>query len=72
MRDRQGSRVQKQGHLQTLLHHANMTSPRPLPTARGNTRRVLLWSMIGLVVIAGIVLYFRYGGQPVPLIGQVR
>jgi len=49
-----------------------MTSPRPLPPDRGNTRRVMLWSIIALVVIAGVVLYFRFGGQPVPLIGQVR
>jgi hypothetical protein len=32
----------------------------------------MLWSIIALVVIAGVVLYFRFGGQPVPLIGQVR
>ena len=49
-----------------------MTSPRPLPSARGNARRVLLWSLIGLVVVAGLVLYFRFGGIPVPLIGQER
>ena len=49
-----------------------MTSPRPLHSDRGNTRRVLLWSIIALVVIAGIVLYFRFGAQPVPLIEQVR
>ena len=49
-----------------------MTSPRPLRTDRGNSRRVLLWSVIALVVIAGIMLYFRYGAQPVPLIEQVR
>lgn len=49
-----------------------MTSPRPLRTDRGNTRRVLLWSIIALVVLTGIVLYFRFGSQPVPLIDQVR
>ena len=49
-----------------------MTSPRPLRTDRGNTRRVLLWSIVALVVIAGVVLYFRFGAQPVPLIDQVR
>ncbi len=49
-----------------------MTSPRPLRTDRGNTRRVLLWSIIALIVIAGVALYFRFGSQPVPLIGQVR
>ena len=49
-----------------------MTSPRPLPSDRGNTRRVLLWSIIFLVVLAGIVLYFRFGAQPIPLIDQVR
>lgn len=72
MRDRQGSRVQKQGHLQTLQKHAHMTSPRPLRTDGSTTRRAMVWSIVALVVIAGIVLYFRYGSDTVPLIGQVR
>ena len=49
-----------------------MTSPRPLRTDRGTTRRTMVWTFVALVVIAGIVLYFRFGNQPVPLIGQVR
>ena len=49
-----------------------MTSPRPLRTDRGNTRRAIFWSIIALVVIAGLVLYFRFGDQPVPLLEQVR
>ena len=49
-----------------------MTSPRPLRSAHGNTRRVLLWSIIAIVVLAGIMLYFRFGSQPVPLVDQVR
>ena len=49
-----------------------MTSPRPLRSERSNTRRVMLWFIIALIVIAGIVLYFRFGAQPVPLIDQVR
>ncbi len=49
-----------------------MTSPRPLRTDRGTTRRTMLWALVALVAIAGIVLYFRFGTLPVPLIGQVR
>lgn len=64
--------VQKEGHPPTPPTHAFMTSPRPLRSDRGNTRRVLLWSIIALVVLTGIMLYFRYGTQPVPLIDQVR
>ena len=72
MHDRHRSRVQNAGHPPTLPKHAFMTSPRPLRSDRGNTRRVLLWSIIALVVLTGIVLYFRFGSQPVPLIDQVR
>jgi len=32
----------------------------------------MLWSIIALIVIVGLVLYFRYGSQPVPLIHQAR
>ena len=72
MHDRQCTRVQKEGHPPTLPTHAFMTSPRPLRSDRGTTRRVLLWSIIAIVVLAGIMLYFRFGSQPVPLIDQVR
>jgi len=35
-------------------------------------RRLMLWFIVFAIVIAGVVLYFRYGSQPVPLIDQVR
>ena len=49
-----------------------MTSPPPPRSDRGQTRRLIIWLIIFAVVVAGVVLYFRYGTQPVPLIEQVR
>lgn len=49
-----------------------MTSPPPSRSDRSNVRRLLLWGIIAVIVIAGVVLYFHFGGQPVPLIQQVR
>ena len=49
-----------------------MTSPPPPRTDRGQTRRLLIWLIIFAVVVAGVVRYFRYGTQPVPLIELVR
>ena len=49
-----------------------MTSPPPPRSDRGTTRRLFLWSIIAAIVITGVVLYFRFGAQPVPIIEQVR
>ena len=49
-----------------------MTSPPPSRSDRNNLRRLLFWGIIALIVVAGVVLYFRFGSQPVPLIEQVR
>jgi hypothetical protein len=49
-----------------------MTSPPPPRNDRGQMRRLILWFIVFAIVIAGVVLYFRYGSQPVPLIDQVR
>ena len=49
-----------------------MTSPPPPRSDRGQMRRLMLWFIVFAIVIAGVVLYFRYGSQPVPLIDQVR
>jgi hypothetical protein len=35
-------------------------------------RRLILWFIVFAIVVAGVVLFFRYGSQPVPLIEQVR
>jgi hypothetical protein len=32
-------------------------------------RRILLWSIIGLAIVAGLVLYFRYERTLTPLVG---
>ena len=48
-----------------------MTSPPPSRSDRGQTRRLIIWLIIFAVVLAGVVLYFRYGRLPVPLIDQV-
>jgi hypothetical protein len=34
-----------------------------------SARRVFLWSIVGAAVIAGIVLYFRYARQIIPVLG---
>ncbi len=31
-------------------------------------RRVLFWSLVGAVIVAGIILYFRYGRSLTPLV----
>jgi hypothetical protein len=49
-----------------------MTSPPPPRAQRGQLRRLFLWLIVFAIVVAGVVLYFRYGSQPVPLIEQVR
>ncbi len=49
-----------------------MTSPPPPRTDRGSVRRLMLWSIIGLIVIVGVVLYFRFANQVPPLLDQVR
>lgn len=49
-----------------------MTSPPPPRSDRGPMRRLLLWFIVFAVVLAGVILYFRFGSQPVPLIEQVR
>ena len=49
-----------------------MTSPPPPRSDRGQMRRSILWLIIFAIVVAGVVFYFRYGTQPVPLIEQVR
>ena len=32
-------------------------------------RRTLLWSLVGIAIVAGLVLYFRYGRTLTPLVG---
>ena len=32
-------------------------------------RRALVWSLLLVVIAAGVVLYFRYAGQLQPLLG---
>jgi hypothetical protein len=34
-----------------------------------SVRRLFLWSIVGAAVIAGIVLYFRYARQVIPVLG---
>ena len=64
--------VQKQGHLQTRGSVHSLTSPPPPRTDRGQTRRLVLWFIVFAIVLAGVVLFFRFGTQPGPLIEQVR
>ncbi len=46
-----------------------MTSPQPRPPEeRVPIRRAVLWSIIAIVLAAGVVLYFLYGRAIVPLI----
>jgi hypothetical protein len=45
----------------------------PQPSANADAvplRRVLLWALIGVVLVVGLVLYFRYERQIQPLLGQ--
>jgi hypothetical protein len=46
-------------------------SPSPR-AARSSVRRLIIWFVIAVIIVAGVVLYFRYAGQVVPLIGQDR
>ena len=46
-----------------------MTSPPPRPPEeRVPIRRAVLWSIVAIVLAAGVVLYFLYGGAIAPLI----
>ena len=49
-----------------------MTSPPPTRSDRGQPRRLILWLIMFAIVVVGVVFFFVYGGQPVPLIEQVR
>jgi hypothetical protein len=33
-------------------------------------RRVLLWTLVGVALVVGLLLYFRYERQIAPLLGQ--
>lgn len=45
------------------------TSPGPGAGAVVPLRRIVLWSVVGLAVVTGLVLYFRYVGRLAPLLG---
>ena len=49
-----------------------MTSPPPPRSDRGSVRQLMMWAFIGLIVIVGIVFYFRFANQVVPLIDQPK
>lgn len=49
-----------------------MIASPPPRAERSSARRLIIWSLIAAVVVAGIALYFRYAGQVVPIIGQDR
>jgi hypothetical protein len=34
--------------------------------------RVLPWALLAVLLIAGIVLYFRHGAEVTPIVGAVR
>lgn len=40
-----------------------------VPADALGARRILLWGIVGVAVIAGVVLYFRYERLLQPLIG---
>jgi hypothetical protein len=49
-----------------------MTASPPPRAERGSARRLIVWFIIGVIVVAGVALYFQYAGQVVPTMGQDR
>ncbi len=48
---------------------SRMTVPTPETEATGAAGRAALWVVLGLLVIAGLVLYLRYANAVTPLLG---
>ena len=57
---------QEEGHLELTLPH---TMP---PQDRVPIGRVIPWVVLVILLVAGLVLYFRYGGQVTPLLDATR
>jgi hypothetical protein len=53
-----------------------MTNPSPDPTSSGGgsapSGRVALWVFLALCLVAGVILYFRFGTDVAPLRGAGR
>jgi hypothetical protein len=47
-----------------------MLSQQPSDVDAIPLRRVLLWALVGVAIVVGVVLYFRYERLIVPLLGQ--
>jgi len=57
---------QEEGHLELTSSH---TMP---PQERVPIGRVIPWVVLVVLLIAGLVLYFRYGAQVTPLLDGTR
>lgn len=46
-----------------------MTSPTPQRPNGVPTGRILTWTIVALLVLIGVYLYFRYGRDVAPVLG---
>jgi hypothetical protein len=46
-----------------------MTSPSPSEPPRVPLMRIVGWSAVAVVLLLGLILYFRYAGSVRPLLG---
>lgn len=46
-----------------------LTSPPPPPDDRTPTGRLIMWTVIALVLVFGVILYFRFDHRITPLVG---
>lgn len=46
-----------------------LRSPDAAPDDRLPIRALLLWSLVGIAVVVGVVMYFRHARALTPLIG---
>jgi hypothetical protein len=47
-------------------------SPSALPADRPPARQLALWTVFGAVLVAGLVLYARFGTRVAPLLEKLR
>ena len=59
-------RPQEEGHLNLTV------SPPPPPPDRVPFGRLIPWVILAVLLICGLVLYFRYGTRVTPLLDATR
>jgi hypothetical protein len=56
--------------LPTPPHVESLPSAKPGDTEKVPFTRLSMWMALGVVLVAGLYLYFRYAAQIVPILGS--